>query len=60
MNNTYKQKQDIYELKRISVYIYDAQLRKFDEICRKRKKTRRIVFFEAFQNYIALFGKGEV
>ena len=47
-------------LSRISVYIYDAQIKKIDEICKQRNKTRRIVFFEAFQNYISLFEKEKV
>jgi len=53
-------KKDFSELKRLSIYIYDAQLKKIDKICKKRKKTRRIVFFEAFQAYISLFDQGEV
>jgi len=53
-------KEDFFELQRLSIYIYDAQLRKIDEICKKRKKTRRIVFFEAFQSYIALYEAGKV
>jgi len=48
------------EVRRIPIYIYEAQMEKIDEICRKRKKTRRIVFFEAIQNYISLYEKGEV
>lgn len=44
--------------KRISVTIYDAQLREIDQICRERGKTRRVAFFEAFQNYIASNQKG--
>ena len=48
------------EIKRISIYIYIAQLEKIEEICRKRKKTKRRIFFEAIQNYIALFEQGKV
>lgn len=48
------------EIQRLSIYIYDAQLKKIDEICKKRGKTRRIVFFEAFQSYIALYREGKV
>ncbi len=48
------------EVKRISIYIYDSQLKKIDEICKKRKKTKRIVFFEAIQNYIALYKEGKI
>ena len=55
-----KRKKNYNELRRLSIYIYDAQLKKIDEICRKRNKTRRIVFLEAFQNYISLFEKGEI
>lgn len=40
-------------LQRISVTIYDAQLREIDRICREQNKTRRIAFLEAFQNYIS-------
>ena len=36
------------------------RLKKIDEICKRRKKTRRIVFFEAFQSYISLFEEGKV
>lgn len=48
------------EVRRIPIYIYEAQMEKINEICRKRKKTRRIVFFEAIQNYISLYEKGGV
>jgi len=58
-NNRIKRKGN-KELRRIPVYIYEAQMKKIDEICSKRKKTRRIVFFEAIQNYISLYEKGEV
>ncbi|MFW6173288.1 MAG: hypothetical protein ACOC5T_06035 [Elusimicrobiota bacterium] len=60
MRNIRIKKKRNKEVRRIPVYIYDAQMEKIDEICRKRKKTRRIVFFEAIQNYISLYEKGEV
>ena len=53
-------KKDDPELKRIPVYIYEAQLKKVDEICQKRKKTRRIIFFEAIQTYISLYQEGRI
>ncbi|NOR53120.1 MAG: hypothetical protein GQ536_03415 [Candidatus Aminicenantes bacterium] len=56
----FKEKEEFIELRRIPVYIYGAQLDKIDEICRKRNKTRRIVFFDAFQIYISLFDHGKV
>lgn len=55
-----KIKKDCTEVKRISIYIYDSQLKKIDEICKKREKTKRIVFFEAIQNYIALYKEGKL
>jgi len=55
-----KQKKDLYELRRIPIYIYESQLKKIDEICLDRQKTRRIVFFEAFQIYISLYEQGKV
>jgi hypothetical protein len=48
------------ELKRIPIYIYNAQLKKIEEICRKRNKRKRNVFFEAMQIYISLYEKGDV
>ena len=45
---------------RISVYIYRNQLQILDEICRKRRKPRRMVFLEAFQSYIGSYWQGEV
>jgi hypothetical protein len=45
---------------RISVYIYPAQLRIIEEICKKREKTKRWVFFEAIQSYIGAYIKGRV
>lgn len=51
---------DFCEVKRISVYVYKAQLKKLNEICKKRQKTRRRIFLEAIQTYIALFEQGEV
>ena len=55
-----KEKNDFFEVKRISIYIYEVQLRKINEICQKRKKTKRRIFLEAIQNYIILYEKGEV
>lgn len=60
MTKTVNSNKDGDGTKRISVYIYDAQLKKIDEICKKRNKSKRTVFFEAFQIYISLFNKGEV
>ncbi|KPJ65097.1 hypothetical protein AMJ44_11015 [candidate division WOR-1 bacterium DG_54_3] len=60
MNYKKETRDDFSELKRIPIYIYNAQLKKFDEICQKRKKTRRIVFCEAFQTYISLYIQGQV
>jgi hypothetical protein len=45
---------------RIPVYIYRAQLRAIDEICRDRRKSRRLAFLEAFQTYIGLYKEGKV
>lgn len=53
-------REEFLEIQRLSIYIFDAQLKKIDEICKKREKTRRIVFFEAFQSYIALYEEGKV
>ena len=53
-------REEFLEIQRLSIYIFDAQLKKIDEICEKRGKTRRIVFFEAFQSYIVLYGEGKV
>ena len=60
MNHLSESKEDFSELKRIPVYIYDAQLKKIDEICQKRNKTKRIIFFEAFQIYISLYEEAKV
>lgn len=60
MSHSQRAKKKNSELKRIPVYIYDAQLKKIDEICKKRKKRRRMVFFEAFQTYISLFEEGKI
>jgi len=46
--------------KRISVYIYPAQLQMIERICEKRKKTKRWVLFEAIQSYIGAFLQGKV
>ena len=51
---------DFFEVKRISVYVYKAQLKKLNEICQKRQKARRRVFLEAIQTYIALYEQGKV
>lgn len=58
--NMKSNKDNFHEVKRLPVYIYEAQLEKIDEICQKRKKSRRIVFFEAFQNYISLYKEGKL
>ena len=50
---------DFFETKRISIYIYDSQLKKINEICQKRCKTKRIIFLEAIQNYITLYEQGK-
>ena len=57
MDNSYK---DFYEITRVSIYIYDAQLKKIMEICKKRKKPKRLIFLEAIQNYISLYEQGKV
>jgi len=46
--------------KRISVYIYPAQLNMIETICEKRRKTKRWIFFEAVQSYIGAFLQGKV
>lgn len=55
-----KEKNGFYEVNRISIYLYEAQLNKINEICQKRNKTKRRVFFEAIQMYIALYDEGKV
>jgi len=55
-----KAKTNFFEVKRISIYLYEVQLHKIDEICQRREKTRRRVFLEAVQNYIALYEGGKV
>ena len=60
MRNINKTNENLLEPKRISIYIYDSQLKKIEEICKKRKKTRRIIFFEAIQNYIALYKEKKI
>ena len=55
-----KEKNDFFKIKRVSIYIYEAQLNKINEISQKRQKTRRRVFLEAIQTYIALYEQGEV
>lgn len=52
--------EEFLEIQRLSIYIFDHQLERIDEICKKRRKKRRVVFFEAFQNYISLFDQGKV
>jgi metal-responsive CopG/Arc/MetJ family transcriptional regulator len=56
----YKEKENFSETKRISIYIYEAQLKKVDEICQKRQKTKRSVFLEAIQTYISLYEEGKL
>lgn len=51
---------DFFEVKRIPIYIYNAQLKKIDEICQKRNKTRRVILFEAIQTYISLYEQRKV
>lgn len=51
---------DFCEVKRISVYVYKAQLKKLNEICQKRQKSRRRIFLEAIQTYIALYDQRKV
>ena len=41
--------------RRISIYIYPAQMKMIDEISRVWKKKRRDVFFEAIQQYIGFY-----
>ncbi len=45
---------------RISIYVYPAQLRIINEICSRRNKTKRRIFLEAIQSYIALYEQGEI
>ena len=60
MHNRTQKERKQRELKRIPIYIYNAQLERINEICTKRNKSRRIVMFEAIQTYISLYEKGEV
>jgi hypothetical protein len=60
MSNFNKPNENFFKPKRISIYIYDSQLKKIDEICKKRKKTKRIIFFEAIQNYIGLYKEKKI
>jgi hypothetical protein len=41
--------------KRISIYIYPAQMRMIEEIARVWKKKKRDVFLEAIQTYIGFY-----
>jgi len=60
MNRKYQSEYKSDRPKRISIYIYPAQLKLIEEICKKRKKTKRLVFFEAIQSYIGAYLKGKV
>ncbi|MBN1270901.1 MAG: hypothetical protein JXB26_01405 [Candidatus Aminicenantes bacterium] len=60
MNQKKHQKYDFGKPKRISIYIYPAQLQIIESICKKRNKTKRMIFFEAIQNYIGTYFKGDV
>jgi len=51
---------DFSGITRISIYIYNSQLKRIKEICKKRNKSKRIVFLEAIQSYIALFKEGKI
>ena len=51
---------DLSGITRISIYIYNSQLKRIKEICKKRNKSKRIVFLEAIQSYIALFKEGKI
>ena len=46
--------------KRISIYLYPAQLEMIEKICKKRGKTKRWIFMEAIQIYIGMFLKDKV
>ncbi|KPK77298.1 MAG: hypothetical protein AMJ89_02655 [candidate division Zixibacteria bacterium SM23_73] len=46
--------------KRISIYIYPAQMQMIERICETRRKTKRWVFFEAIQSYIGAYTQGKV
>ena len=59
-NEKTRKSDDFSELKRIPVYIYCAQLKKIEEISLKRNKTKRLIFFEAIQNYISLYERGKI
>jgi hypothetical protein len=41
--------------KRISVYIFDAQLKMLKQIAKEKETRMRHVFFEAFQWYITTY-----
>ena len=41
--------------KRISVYIFDAQLKMMRKIAKEKKISLRYVFFECFQAYIGTY-----
>jgi len=41
--------------KRISIYLYPAQIKMIEEISRVWKKKKRDVFFEAIQQYIGFY-----
>ncbi|NQT80264.1 MAG: hypothetical protein HQ555_07745 [Candidatus Aminicenantes bacterium] len=46
--------------RRISIYMYPAQLNMIEEIIEKRQKTKRWVFMEAIQTYIGHYLAGDV
>jgi len=60
MKKKYQSGYESDRAKRISIYIYPSQLRMIEEICKKRKKTKRWVFFEAVQTYIGAYREGKV
>jgi len=60
MNKKYQSVYESDKTKRISIYIYPAQLNIIEEICKKRKKTKRWVFLEAIQTYIGHYLAGDV
>lgn len=60
MKEKYQSGYESNRARRISIYIYPAQLKIIEEICKKRMKTKRLVFFEAIQGYIGAYREGKV
>lgn len=60
MNKKYQSSRDWRKPTRISIYIYPWQLRVIEEISKKRKKKKRMIFFEMIMTYIGLYREGKV